>query len=138
MSGENFENVDTASTDTVCGDDCVCEELFPQFTFACSEGEGYVPQHACDACKGYVWFDDKHGETCTMSIEQYEGLKRKEENDMLENLKHIWDDFEEDNEEQFTIDDNEDDEDDEDDEDNEDDEVQFTIDKKEGEEKLKI
>jgi regulator of nonsense transcripts 2 len=73
-----------------------------------------------------------------MSIEQYEGLKRKEENDMLENLKHIWDDFEEDNEEQFTIDDNEDDEDDEDDEDNEDDEVQFTIDKKEGEEKLKI
>jgi hypothetical protein len=58
-----------------------------------------------------------------MSIEQYEGLKRKEENDMLENLKHIWDDFEEDNDEvQFTIDKN--------------DEVQFTIDKKEGEEKL--
>jgi hypothetical protein len=133
MSGENFENVDTASTDAVCGDDCdcvncddsacVCDEPFPQFTFACSEGEGYVPRHACDACKGYVWFDDKHGETCTMSIEQYEGLKRKEENDMLENLKHIWDDFEEDNDEvQFTIDN----------------EVQFTIDKKEGEEKPKI
>jgi hypothetical protein len=97
MSGEDFENVDAASTEAVCGDDdCVCEELFPQFTFACADGEGYVPRHACDACKGYVYFDDKHGEVCGMSVEQYEALKRQEETDMLENLKHIWDDWEED------------------------------------------
>jgi hypothetical protein len=95
MSGEDFENVDAASTEAVCGDDdCVCEELFPQFTFACADGEGYVPRHACDACKGYVYFDDKHGEVCGMSVEQYEALKRQEETDMLENLKHIWDDWE--------------------------------------------
>jgi hypothetical protein len=98
MSGEDFENVDAASTEAVCGDEgCVCEELFPQFTFACADGEGYVPRHACDACKGYVWFDDKHGEVCDMSVEQYAALKRQEETDMLENLKHIWD--EEDDEE---------------------------------------
>ena len=94
MSGIDFENVDGASMEAVCGDDdsCVCEEAFPQFTFACADDDGYVPQHACDMCKGYVWFDDKHGEHCSMSIEQYRALQRKEENDMLESLKHIWDD----------------------------------------------
>ena len=94
MSGED---VDAASMEAICGDeDCVCEELFPQFTFACDDGEGYVPRHACDACKGYVWFDDRHGEVCSMSIEQYAAFKRQEEDDMLENLKHIWDDVSDD------------------------------------------
>ena len=96
MSDEDsgVESVDNASMEAVCGDVCVCEEPFPQF--ACADGEGYVPRHACDACKGYTWFDDHHGEICTMSIEQYAAFRRKEEAEVLEDLKHIWDDISDD------------------------------------------
>jgi hypothetical protein len=92
MSGDE----DNASIEACCGDVCVCEESFPNFTFACADGEGYVPRHACDACKGYVWFDDKHSELiCNMTIEQYAEFRRKEEATVLEELKHIWDDISE-------------------------------------------
>ena len=98
MSDEDsgVESVDNASMEACCGDVCVCEEPWPNFTFACADGDGYVPRHACDACKGYVWFDDKHSEIiCNMTIEQYAEYRRKEEAEVLEELKHIWDDISE-------------------------------------------
>jgi hypothetical protein len=53
----------------------------------------YVPRHACDACRGYVWFDDNHDEIkCNMTIEQYAAWSREDEARVLEDLKHIWDD----------------------------------------------
>ena len=96
MSDEDsgVESVDNASMEAVSGDVCICDEPFPQFTFACADSEGYVSRHACDACKGYAWFDDNHSEICSMSIEQYAEFKRKEESEVLEKLKHIWDDDE--------------------------------------------